>query len=198
VIARGRGGGIEGRSTVDASDLFLLRLSGHALVRLTRDRHSRSPLASPRGIVYVRFQNRYAAPEIWRMSGRGSGARLVARCCETQWYATHAGAARGLETVALSASGAHLLACQVYEGGCYPVGIDLPSGRRYTFPQTSKLETRQESASAVDLTHDGRAILVIVHPWDDEPGPRLLYAIPFGGGKPKLLARDVAFAGWRR
>ncbi len=182
----------------DRSDLFLLRLSDHALVRLTHDGHSRSPLVSRTGIAYVRFENSYGAPEVWQMHRDGSGQRLIARCCETKWYWTHAGTIHGFETVALSADGRDLLACQTWEGGCYPVAIDLPSGRQYKFPETAKVGTPQESTSALDLTRDGRTALVLVHPWDDEPGRRLLYAVPFAGGKPKLLAREVVDARWRR
>ena len=127
----------------------------------------------------------------------GSGQRLLARCCESKWYTSHAGTIHGFETVALSADGKRLLACQPWEGGCYPVAIDLQGGRRYAFPETRKLGTPKESASALDLTRDGRTALVLVSPWDDEPGPWLLYALPFTGGKPTLLARDAGFARWR-
>jgi hypothetical protein len=194
VLARGS---VEDRTT-DRSDIFLLRLSDHKLVRLTRDGHSRSPLASRAGIAYVRFKNHYGAPEVWLMRRDGSRKRLVARCCETKWYWTHGGAPHGYETVALAEDGKHLLACQAWEGGCYPVGISLPRGRRYTFPETTKLGNRYESATAVDLSRDGRTTLVIVAPWDDEPGPRLLYPVRFGGGKPRLLGRGIDSAAWRR
>jgi Tol biopolymer transport system component len=179
------------------SDLFLLRLSNHALRRLTHDGRSGSPVAGRAGISYVRFVKAYSAFELWLMRRDGSGQRLLARCCESKWYTTHAGTIHGFVTVALSADGKHLLACQPWEGGCYPVAFDLPSGRRYDFPETRKLGTRQESASALALTRNGRTALVLVHPWDDEPGPRLLYAVPFSGGKPKLLARGIVFGSWR-
>jgi Tol biopolymer transport system component len=179
------------------SDLFLLRLSGHALVRLTHDGHSRSPLASRTGIAYVRFKNRYGAPEVWQMRKDGSSKRLVARCCESKWHRTHAGATLGFETVALSADGQRLLACQDSEPACYPVAIDLAGGRRYAFPETTKLGTRQESPTALDLTPDGRTALVLIRPFDDEPGPRLLYSLPYTGGKARLLARGAVFGRWR-
>ena len=106
------------------------------------------------GIAHVRFKQAYRAYEVWLMRRDGSGKRLVARCCETKWYTTHV-TIHGFATVALSADGNHLLACQPWEGGCYPVAIELPSGRRYAFPETRKLGTPEESASAVDLTRDG-------------------------------------------
>ncbi len=103
----------------------------------------------------------------------------------------------GFETVALSADGKRLLACQDSEPACYPVAIDLAGGRRYAFPETKKLGTQQESPTALDLTPDGRMALVLIRPFDDEPGPRLLYALPFTGGKATLLARGVVFGHWR-
>jgi Tol biopolymer transport system component len=194
VLARGKGGPHLG---FDPSDLFLLRLPGHGLERLTDDGRSGSPLVSRAGIAYVRSKKAYEAFELWLMRRNGGERRLLARCCETKWYTTHAGTIHGFVPVASATDGTRLLACQPWEGGCYPVGIDLPRGSRTTFPEATKLGTPKESASALDLTRDGRTALVLVSPWDDEPGPRLLYSVPFAGGKPRLLARGVVFARWR-
>ena len=194
VLARGKG---DEYLDFRRSDLFLLRLPSHTLEPLTRDGRSSSPIVSRAGIAYVRSKEARVAFELWLMRRNGSGRQLLARCCETKWYTTHAGTIHGFVPVASSTDGAHLLACQPWEGGCYSVAINLPGGRRYTFPETTKLGTPKESAEALDLTRDGRTVLVLVSPWDDEPGPSLLYAVPFAGGKPRLLARDVVYARWR-
>lgn len=79
------------------------------------------------------------------------------------------------------------------------MAINLANGRRYAFPELRKLGSSAptELTSTLDLSRDGRTVLVVRLPWDDEPGPVLVYAVPFTGGKPKLLARNVAFARWR-
>lgn len=198
VFARGKAGGW---LSFERSDLFLLRLSDHSLVRLTKDGRSQSPLASRTGIAYVRTNEAKEAYEVWWMRMDGSGRRLVARCCETKWYRTHAGTEHGFAAVALSADGKHLLACRPSEGACEPVAISLPSGRQYTFPEIRKLETRTECSDGLDLTRDGRTALILIHPWavvSDTPGRRLLYSVPFTGGAPKLLAQNhVVWASWR-
>jgi Tol biopolymer transport system component len=198
VLARGKAGGW---LSFERNDLFLLRLSSHTLVQLTKDGRSQSPLASRTGIAYVRTNEAKQAYEVWWMRMDGNGRRLVARCCESKWYRTHAGTAHGFSPVALSADGRHLLTCQPSEGACEPVAISLPSGRRYSFLEIKKFQTRTESADGLDLTRDGRTALILIHPWaivSDTPGRRLLYAVPFTGGPPKLLAQHhVVWASWR-
>ena len=82
--------------------------------------------------------------------------------------------------------------------GTGTVAIGLPGGRQYAFPETGQLGTRLESANPRDLSRDGRTALIVVGPTHDGPGRWLLYAIPFAGGKPRLLARDAVAGGWRR
>ncbi len=180
------------------SDLYLLRLGSHALLRLTHDGHSESPLVSRTGIAYVRFKNAYAAPETWLMKRDGTGKRLLARCCESLSDRSHGDATRGVGTVALSADGKELLACFVSSIGCDPLAIDLPSGRTHRFPGIQRVISPQETASAFDLTRDGRTILFVVGPPKEGADRRRLYAVPFAGGNPTLLVRVAVEGRWRR
>src|SRR5205085_3614460 len=122
VRARGKGGEYLG---VRRNDLFLLHLPGGALERLTRDGRSSSPIVSRAGIAYVRREEAYVAYELWLMRWDGSGRRLLARCCETRWYTTHAGTIHGFMPVASSTDGKRLLACQPL-GGRVLSGGDRP------------------------------------------------------------------------
>jgi len=181
----------------ERSDIFELRLSDHKLTRLTRDGHSKRPLVSREGIVYVRFTNTpYPRYETWRMRRDGSRQRLVARCCEST-SDTFANSAYGFTTVGLSRDGARLLACMPFEFGCNPIAIALPGGRQYAFPELGKVGTPQEVSWALDLTAAGRSALILIRPANDGPGPWLLYAVPFAGGKPTLLARKAVDGRWR-
>ncbi len=192
-VGSGAAGTLEQRS-----DLYMLSLRSHALLRLTHDGHSESPLVSRTGIAYVRFKNAYAAPETWLMRRDGTGKRLLARCCESISDQSHGDATRGVGTVALSADGKELLACFVSSIGCDPLAIDLPSGRTHRFPSIQRLASPQETASAFDLTRDGRTILFVVGPPKEGTDRRRLYAVPFAGGKPTLLVRVAAEGRWRR
>ncbi|HEX6700730.1 MAG TPA: hypothetical protein VF101_08375 [Gaiellaceae bacterium] len=182
----------------ERSDLFQLRLSDQALTRLTRDGHSKRPLVSRKGIVYVRFKNvPYPRYETWQMRRDGSRQRLVARCCEGPTD-TYANSPYGFTTIGLSTDGTRLLACMPSEFACIPIAIDLPGGRQHEFRNLGKVGTPQEVAWTLDLTADGRTALVFIRPANDGPGPWLLYAVPFKGGKPTLLARNALDGHWRR
>ena len=181
----------------ERSDIFELRLSDHRRTRLTRDGHSKRPLVSRKGIVYVRFNNTpYPRYETWQMGRDGSRQRIVARCCESK-SDVYANSAWGFTTVGLSTDGTRLLACMPWEFGCDPIAIHLPGGRRYAYPGLRKLGTSQEVSVALDLTPDGRTALIFIRPANDGPGPWLLYAVPFSGGKPTLLAREALDGHWR-
>jgi Tol biopolymer transport system component len=181
----------------ERSDIFRLRLYDHTLTRLTRDGHSKRPLVSRDGIVYVRFNNNpYPRYETWRMRRDGSRRRLVARCCESKTD-TYANSAYGFTTVGLSTDGTRLLACMPSEFACTPIAIDLPRGLQHDFRELGKFGTPQEVSWTLDLTKDGRTALVFIRPANDGPGPWLLVAVPFKGGTPTLLARNALDGDWR-
>jgi len=182
----------------ERSDLFRLQLSGGALKRITHDGHSRSPLVSETGIAYVRFKNAFAAPEAWLMTSDGRKTRRLARCCESRAEVSHGDATRGYETVALSKDGTRLLTCEVSSVDCPPVVIDLTSGRHFVLPRLGPLIPPSQTASALDLSPDGRTVLVTVGPPHDEPGRWHLYAVPLSGGTPRLLAADAVDGRWSR
>ena len=196
-IVLARGSGTAGTSQ-ERSDIFLLRLSGHVLARLTNDGHSKSPIVSRTGIAYVRFRNAYytPAPEAWLMHRDGSGQRLLARCCESRAWRSHGDATQGYRTVAVSTDGKNLLVCGPSSIDCFPMAIDLRSGRRHFFNLLPI--PPQETSTALDLTADGRTALVVVGPVHDGPGRWRLYSVPFAGGKSTLVALDAVEGRWRR
>ena len=145
----------------------------------------------------VRFNNNpYPRYETWQMGRDGSRQRVVARCCESK-SDTYANSAYGFTTVGLSTDGMRLLACMPSEFACTPIAIDLPGGRQHVFSNLGNIGTSQEVSWALDLTRDGRTALIFIRPANDGPGPWLLYAVPFTGGKPTLLARNALDGRWR-
>ena len=177
------------------SDVFAVGLADGTATRLTRDGHSESPLWGPRWIVYRKFRwegGLRPQGRLWIMRRDGSGKRMLARGSE--------GLRRGfpvfgLEPLALSNDGRRLLACQAFEFGCPRVTVTIPGGARYGFPRLARIE-RERSASAQDLSSDGTQVLVDVgSPHDNRH--HAIYAIPFAGGTPRLVARDALEASWR-
>jgi hypothetical protein len=173
------------------SDVYVIRLSDRRIARLTRDGHSDGAVWGGRWIVYRHFW--FAAD--WSM-GRlrlmrpdGTDDRAFARGDE---HVSHA--AMGLDTVELSADGTHLLACAAYEFHCSPVTFTVPQGRRRALAVPTKIH---ELAYAEDLSRDGRAVLVDAGPFDGDLHHRA-YAVPFGGGRARLLVREARSPSWAR
>jgi hypothetical protein len=177
------------------SDLFALRFADGVTRRLTRDGYSTHPLWGPHWIVYERLRwTGGIAPvgRLWLMRADGSGQHLFARGAE--------GLRRGLpvfglDPLALSEDGRHLLVCQAFEFGCPRVALTVPGGKRYGFPKLLPIE-RARGASALDLSRDGARVLVdIGSPHEDRN--HAVYEIPFAGGRLRLVAADAIAASWR-
>jgi Tol biopolymer transport system component len=177
------------------NDIFTVRISDRVTTRLTRDGHSTHPLWGPAWIVYQRLRwTGGTAPlgRLWLMRPDGSGKRLFARGAE--------GLRRGfpvfgLDPLALSEDGRHLLACQTFEFGCPRVTLTVPGGKRDGFPKLRPLE-REQGARALDLSPDGTRVLVDVgSPHDDRH--HAVYDVPFAGGRMRLIAADAIAARWR-
>jgi hypothetical protein len=186
-----------GRGAKDyRSDIFVVTLSDGSVTQLTHDGHSGSPVWGRRGIVYQRLHWAGGlAPQsrLWLMRPDGSDKRFFARGAERLW---HRFPVFGLDPLAVSEDGRHLLACQAFEFGCRRVTFTVPDGKRYGFPRLERLEAKR-GATPVDLSRDGTRVLVDVGSVHDERNHGI-YAIPFAGGKPRLLVDDAMQGDWRR
>jgi WD40-like Beta Propeller Repeat len=177
------------------NDIFTVRLSDGVTTRLTRDGHSTHPLWGPAWIVYERLRwTGGTAPvgRLWLMRPDGSGKRFFVRGAEGL---RRGSPVFGLDPLALSRDGRHLLACQVFEFGCPRVALTVPGGKRYGFPILSPVE-RKRGSGALDLSPDGTRVLVDVgSPHEDLN--HAVYGIPFAGGRLRLIAADAIAASWR-
>ena len=178
------------------SDVFVVRLSDLRVTKLTHDGHSDEPVWGGGWLVYrsFHFNGDWSIGRLRLMRPDGSGKRAFARGDERTYRAQ-----MGLDPLELSRDGKHLLACAAAEFGCPPVTFSVPGGRRYDLGRELErtVARRSELATAADLSRDGRAALVYVGPFDTDDGDRV-YAIPFRGGKPRLLVRDAATPRWAR
>ncbi|HEX6702155.1 MAG TPA: hypothetical protein VF101_15610 [Gaiellaceae bacterium] len=173
------------------SDVYVSRLSDGRITRLTRDGHSDDPVWGGRWIVYRHFwfAGEWSMGRLRLMPADGSESRAFARGDERVSQA-----AMGLDTVELSADGTHLLACAAHEFYCSPVTFTVPQGRRRVLSVPTKIH---ELAYAEDLSRDGQAVLVDAGPFDGDAHHRA-YAVPFDGGKPRLLVREAYSPSWAR
>jgi hypothetical protein len=192
-LAYARGNGKVGEDY--RSDIVVMRLSDRGTTQLTHDGHSDRPVWGREWIVYrsFHFDGSWSIGRLRLMRHDGSGTRMLARGDERAALAQ-----MGLDPLEFSEDGKRLLACAAAEFSCPPVTITVPDGKQY------KLRTREsrggqarETAGAADLARDGSEVLVNVGPFDDPKNNRV-YAIPFAGGKPRLIARHAtaSFASW--
>jgi hypothetical protein len=193
-IAYGRDNGRVGQAR--RSDIFAVRLSDGAIAQLTHDGHGASPLWAPGWIVYRQFRwgrAAFSTGRLWLMRPDGSGKRPFARGAEGL---SRRGLPRyGLDAVALSEDGRHLLACQAFEFSCAPVTVTVPAGKRHGFPEVQALLRTGEVATPDDLSRDGARVPVDIGSFDSDQNHRL-YELPFAGGKLRLLARNAFRAEW--
>jgi Tol biopolymer transport system component len=180
-----------GRWRATRSDIFRLRIADRHLVQLTFDGHSEGPVASRAGIAFVRFLKAEPAQEVWVMRGDGGHQRLVVRCCLHRYAQVRAGQPLGYQVVDVSARGDHLVLCQVTSEGCNSFAVDLHKSR-------PRLLLDYSHGEAVDLSADGRSVLLLEGPFHDAPGHFRLYSVPFAGDRRTLVKWDAIEGGWRR
>ncbi len=160
-------------------------------VRLTHDQRSLSPLWGPGGtIVFVKQlgakQRRYGPKsEFFLMNSAGKGVRqlthtkvdpLLFGLTPTQW----------------SANGSRLLAEFNGQDTSYAVTVNPRTGA-----QRPVTKEREQGFAGTALSADGRFILGMTGGFEPGPGHKVL-SIPYGGGKPKLLAKNAFEPDWSR
>jgi hypothetical protein len=142
------------------------------------------------GIVFVRFLKEEPAQEMWTMRSDGSHRRLVTRCCLHRDDRALAGQPLGYQVMDVSARGDHLVLCQVTSEGCNSFAVDLRT-------RGSRVLLGYIEGVAVDLSADGRSVLLSEGPFHDAPGHFRLYSVPFAGGERTLVKWNAADGRWR-
>ena len=173
------------------SDVFAVRLADGRVRQVTHNGHSDRPTWGGGWIAYRRFHfsGDWSIGEIRLVRPGGTGDRLIARGHDDVRRAE-----QGIEPVQLSANGTHLVACLAFEFGCPPAAFTIPNGKRLALSfRTSPRELSWPDA----LSRDGKAILVSVDPGESNLAYHV-YAVPLGGGKPRLLLTGARSPSWSR
>jgi Tol biopolymer transport system component len=173
------------------SDIFRAGITGGAPVQITHDGRSESPLWGPGGkIVFVKLlgakQRRYGPKnELYLMNPSGGQAKRLT-------HTVVGPLVQGLTPTAWSASGGQLLTEFGGEDTTFAVTVNPRTGAERTL--TKERETGFVGAA---LSADGSAVLGDIGGF--EPGPdHKVVAIPYGGGKPKVLAKNAFEPDWSR
>jgi Tol biopolymer transport system component len=182
----------------EVSDIYAAASDGGALQRVTWDDRSSWPIWAPDGSID--FSRRegplgcgcardalWGTHRIWRIRADGSDRRLVTTHLRPGLTDTRL----GLQAVAWSQDGRTLLAASPTHNGDYVYVVDQ-SGTVRSLGDHGYLGY----ASPVGISRDGRSALVWIE--DDGPDSRrtTLELVPSGGGRPRVLARDVDFPSW--
>ena len=70
-----------------------------------------------------------------------------------------------------------------------PVAFGIPDGRRYAL----RVGRRNELAFGIAISRDGTQVLAEAGGLE---GPYRVLAVPFAGGKPRVLVRNADHASW--
>ncbi len=166
-------------------NLYMSEPSGAGLHRLSNDGRSLNPVWGPMYIAYDRERARHLSPEyqIWLASQTGARLRRL----------THVAVGplvQGLVPLAFSANGSRLLA--EFEGqdtsSAYTVTLDSGRARSVT--------VHGREVQGAGISSDGRTLLVDEDAFEQPPSHGRVAAVPFAGGRSKVLIAHGSQASW--
>lgn len=178
----------------EAFDLFVAASDGSEPKQITHSGDSVYPVWGPKSIAFSRivWEEAWGRNEIWRINPDGSGRETITGPLrellgETSGY-------DGLVPIAWSDDGDALLGGMLSYTGSEPFAIDPRSGK------ARPLGSVYEFTVAVGISHDGGSVLAdTVSPVGGASADNwTVLIVPYGGGKPKVVARGAGSPSWNR
>ncbi len=173
------------------SDIYRVGAGGGKPVRLTHDQSSTNPLWGPGGkIVFVKLlgakQRKYGPKnELFLMNSKGGQVRRLTHTAVSPL-------AQGLYPTQWSANGKRLLAQFGGQDLTYAVTVNPRTGA-----QRPLVEATEQGFVGTALSADGKFVLGASGGGD--PGLKHdVQSIPYGGGRPKVLAKNAFEPSWSR
>jgi hypothetical protein len=170
-------------------DLYTVSLKGGAPVQVTHDGLSQYPLWGPNGIVFSREASHTSTTyQLWLVRADGRDARQLTNAdISAPFY--------GLEPVAISANGSHLLANLVGNGATETWEVSL--GAKPTI--VLELGSTDSPMTGDAISRNGETVLLTDGSGslsnDDFAGQTVVW-VPWVGGAATTLAAHAAFASW--
>lgn len=169
-------------------NLFVTSTAGSKTSRLTDDGISIGPVWGRRGIAFSRMARRshsnWPHYELWLMRADGGGDRRIDFGQQTELPNF------GLISVAWSADGNRLLTRMEEHENSEPYAVDLTRKRVWRIARGSFIDI-------LDISSDGRSVLVVRNGFDWTPPPQV-EIVPFAGGKPRIIAKNAWSPSWNR
>jgi hypothetical protein len=173
------------------SDVFRVSTGGGKPVRLTSDRRSLDPLWGPNGkIVFVKLleaKKRKYGPknELYLMNPQGKGVKRLTH--------TKVGPLlQGLFPTDWSANGKRILAEFGGQDTSYAVGVNATTGAQHPIGKAGEV-----GFVGTGLSADGKTVLGFEGGFDPI-NKHDVVSVPYGGGKPTVLAKNAYKPSWSR
>jgi Tol biopolymer transport system component len=175
-----------------STDIYRTSLTTGETARLTKDHNSLSPLWGPNGtIVFVKLlhakQRRYGPEnQLFLMDEEGGRVKRLTHTKVDPLVS-------GLSPTAWSADGKRLLAEFSGQDTSYAVVVNPKTGAERTLTKEQEIGFVGAAISA-----DGSTVLGSVGEFEGNIPGRKVLSIPYGGGKPKVLAKNASEPDWSR
>jgi dipeptidyl aminopeptidase/acylaminoacyl peptidase len=177
-----------------AFDLFVAASDGSESKQITHSGDSVDPAWGPKSIAFSRivWDAAWGRNEIWRINPDGSGRETITGPLLEMLRGTSG--FDGLVPVAWSDDGQALLGGMLTSSGAEPFAIDPRNGR------ARALENVEEFIHTVAISHDGQSVLAYTYPpmGESEEENAAVLIVPYGGGKPTVVARGAWAPSWNR
>jgi hypothetical protein len=176
-----------------AVNLYTTSATGSGTRQLTHDNRSEDPLWGKQGIVYSRetprAKNPYPELQLWFIKPNGTGARQLTHVVVPSNL-------EGLEPVAFSANGEHLLANFVGPvGSNWTEAYALNLSARNSLPRDL---TGQGNGYIGDAISAGGRTVLITKGTTKNLASLSIETVPWAGGKPTTIVSQGADASWNQ
>ncbi len=178
---------------LSGADLYTARVGGGPPRRITRGGRSVDPVWGPAAIVLAgerraRRRNDVPKRDLYLVNPDGSGLRRLTRTQPPFQLA-------GLTAIEWSADGRRLLAELGGEDTNFAETVDASTGR---VRNVGHSRPGAPGIQGFRLSRDGRTILATTGLGYDPAPPHDVITIPYGGGRPTVLARHAYDPDWTR
>ncbi|HEX3519628.1 MAG TPA: hypothetical protein VHT29_11410 [Solirubrobacteraceae bacterium] len=170
------------------TDLYTSMPDGSGLKQLTHDGRSLYPTWGARSIAYDRERprrNDASVFQIWITPTNGGRSHRLTDLPARPLVS-------GLVPLAFSEDGSRLLAQYKGQDTSEAWTVRVPSGR------ARRITVHGQPVQAAGLSRDGSTVLVNEKGFEGPPSEGRVAAIPFAGGRPRVLVAHGSQAGWNR
>jgi Tol biopolymer transport system component len=170
------------------SNLYVSGPDGSSLAQLTTDNHSVDPVWGALGVAYVKFRNRgrnnAPAYQLWLLNPKGQSRQIT--------HTKPGPLVEGLVPIAVSANGQRMVAGYAGEDtdNAYTVNLVTRAVR--------EVHSGEQIVTAWGISRNGKRVLVDVGGFENNNSAGKVESVPFGGGRPTVLAKHGDYPSWNQ